>query len=111
MAMGSGPAKFLQPQGRMAKILKQQAQLVVDSLPDLEGQSPVVSEKNVCPLLPIPLVPAPLGKEGAVPPFIPDIAARLTFKAAIYQSGSPGQVGFEIIRCDGLPRLDSDGGK
>ena len=52
-----------------------------------------------------------LGKEGAIPPFVPSITARLWFKAAVDQSGSPGQVGDEIIRCDGLPRLDFDGGK
>ena len=36
------PAQFLQPQGRMAEIIKQQAQLFVDAFPDLEGQSPVI---------------------------------------------------------------------
>lgn len=43
------PAQFLQPQAGMAEILKQQTQLLVDAFPDLGGQSPVISEKSVCP--------------------------------------------------------------
>ncbi len=46
---GISPTQFLQHQGRMAEILKQQAQLFVDAFPDLEWQSPVIFEKSVCP--------------------------------------------------------------
>lgn len=42
------PTQFLQPQGRMAEILKQQVQPLVDAFPDFWGQSPVIFEKSVC---------------------------------------------------------------
>jgi glycosyltransferase involved in cell wall biosynthesis len=41
-------AHFFQPQGRMAEILEQHAQLFIDAFPDLDGQSPVIPEKGVC---------------------------------------------------------------
>jgi len=41
-------AHFFQPQGRMAEILEQHAQLFINTFPDLDGQPPVIPKKGVC---------------------------------------------------------------
>ena len=49
--------QFLQPQGRVAEILKKQAQLFIDAFPDVGGESLVIPENGILSSKVLDLIP------------------------------------------------------